>query len=74
MSMKVNRDTNFLAQGLEQLGGCGRSAKASHVLNGKNMGPHFFEFSRLVDIVVQRILFPLRVIDVSRIADSRFAN
>ena len=74
MGVEVDRDADFLLEGLHQVVGGLRFAEAGHVLDGKDVRAHRFDFLGLGDVVFQRILVALRVEDVAGVADRGLAE
>ena len=74
MCVEVDRDADLLLQRLHQLGRRRRFAQPSHVLDGEHVCSHLLEFLGEVHVVLQIVLRPIRVEDVARVADGRFAD
>jgi len=70
----MDGNADFLLQRADQLPRGVRFAQAGHVLDGKDVRAHAFDFLRLVDIIFQRILVALLVVDVAGVTDCRFAE
>ena len=70
----MDRQAGFFAKRFDKLGRRVRLAQSGHVLDGEDVCTDRLELSRELHIVVQVILRPLRIEDVARVADRRFAN
>ena len=72
--VKMNRQTDFVAQRLHQfLRGIG-TAKTRHVLDGDHMSAHFLKFFGEADVIFQIILIALRIENVPGVTERAFAN
>ena len=72
--VKMNRDADFIAQGLDQLRSGVGLAQAGHVLDRQDVRAHLFERLGRFDVVFQVELRAFRVEKVAGKANRRFAD
>ena len=72
--VKVNRQADGFVQGLDQSASGKRLTEPRHVLDGQQVGAPFFQFLGEVDVVLQRVLVPLRIEHIAGVADRGFAE
>ena len=74
MGVQMNRNADVFFQRLDQFVGCQRLQQTGHILDGQDVGAHFFQLFGHVDVVFQGILVPLGISDVAGVADCCLAD
>jgi hypothetical protein len=72
--VQVDRDADFLLQGLDQLLGGEGLEQPRHVLDRQDMGTHALQFPGEIDIILERVLGALGVEDVTGVAHGSLAD
>ena len=72
--VEVNRNSDFLLQGSDQLRGRCRFAQSGHVLDRQNVGSHVFQLFGQVHVVLQAVFGTTGIGDVTGVANGRFAD
>ena len=74
VGVEVDRDPDRLAERLDEGRGGVGLAQPGHVLDREHVGPALFELPGEINVVGQRELLPLRIEDITGVADRRLAD
>ena len=72
--MQMDRQTDLVFQRCYQLFRRIGLEQAGHILDAQQVRPAFFDFLGEIYIIVQRVLIPLGIKDVARVADRCLAQ
>ena len=74
MGMEMDRYAKFIFQCFNQFIGGKRLEQSCHILDRKDMGAHFLQFLGKGNIILKGIFVPLRVSDVTGVANGGLAD
>ena len=74
MGMKMQRQTHFFFERLDQRGRSARLTQAAHVLDGEHLRPHGFQFLGQADVILQVILGLARIGQIAGVTNRRLAQ